>query len=184
METWEWIVVGVAAGVLVLLVATLVRIRRRRSHLQDRFGPEYYRTVSDRGRGAAEKRLSEIEHRREELDIRPLPTAARERYFEEWRQAEARFVHDPRDAARTAERLVLRVLNDRGYASADDAEDDFERRVELVAVDHPNVAERYRHGHAMLGHVDGAESTEHLRRAMIDFRAVLDELLEHEHVAA
>lgn len=178
METWEWIVVGVAAALLIVLVAALVRIRRRRAHLQDRFGPEYYRTVSDRGRGAAEKRLSEVEQRREELDIRPLPTAARERYLDEWRHAEARFVHDPRDAVRTAERLVTRALHDRGYEVDDD---DFERQVELVAVDHPSVAERYRHGHAMLGHVDGAEATEHLRKAMLDFRAVLDELLEHEH---
>ena len=183
METWEWIVVGAAAALLVVLVAAFVRIRRRRTHLQERFGPEYHRTVSGRGRSVAEKRLSEVEQRREELDIRPLPAAARERYLDEWRQAEARFVHDPRDAVRTAERLVTRVLHDRGY-ELDGEDDDFDRRVELVAVDHPDIAERFRHGHAMLGRVDGAEATEHLRKAMIDFRAVLDELLEGERVSA
>lgn len=181
METWEWIAVGTAGVFLVLLVAALVRIRRRRTHLQERFGPEYHRTVSEQGRSAAEKRLSEVEQRREELDIRPLPTAARERYLDEWRHAEARFVHDPRDAVRTAERLVARVLNDRGY-ELEGEDDDFDRQVDLVAVDHPNVAERYRHGHATLGHVGGAEATENLRKAMIDFRAVLDELLEAERV--
>jgi hypothetical protein len=182
VETWEWIVVGAAAGVLVLLVAGLMRIKRRRAHLEERFGTEYHRTVSGQGRATAERRLSEIEQRREELDVRPLPAAARERYLEEWRHAEARFVHDPRDAVRTAERVVMRVLSDRGY-EVDGDDDDFERRVELVAVDHPNVAERYRHGHAMLGHVDGAEATEHLRKAMVDFRVVLDELLESDRAA-
>lgn len=182
METWEWIVIGVAAGVLVLLIAAFIRIKRRRSHLQETFGSEYHRTVSDHGRGTGEKRLSEAEQRREELDVRPLPAPARDRYLEEWRQAEARFVYDPRDAVRTAERVVMRVLGDRGY-EVDGDEDDFERRVELVAVDHPHVAERYRHGHSLLGHVDGAESTEHLRKAMVDFRAVLDELLVGERAA-
>ena len=182
METWEWIVIAAAAGALLLLALAFLRVRRRRAHLQERFGPEYHRTVSDQGRGAAEKRLADVESEREELDVRPLPAAARERYLEEWRQAETRFVHDPRDAVRTAERLVVRVLTDRGYTV--DGDDDFEHRVGLIAVDHPAVAERYRHGHAMLGHVDGAESTEHLRRAMIDFRAVLDELLEGQRTAA
>lgn len=181
METWEWIVVGAAAGLLVLLLVALVRIRRRRAHLEERFGPEYHRTVSDHGRSQAEKRLNEVEQRREELDIRPLPATTRERYLDEWRQAEARFVHDPRDAVRTAERLVERVLVERGYEL--DGEDDFEHRVELVAVDHPGVADRYRHGHAMLSHVGGAEATENLRRAMVDFRAVLDQLLEDQRAA-
>jgi hypothetical protein len=36
----------------------------------------------------------------------------------------------------------------------------------------------------MLGNVDGAESTENLRKAMVDFRAVLEELLEDETRAA
>ena len=183
METWEWIVIGVAAGIVVVLLLALVRIRSRRARLQERFGPEYHRTVSDRGRTAGEKRLAEVEQQREELEVKPLPAATRERYLEEWRQAEVRFVHDPRDAVRTAERVVLRVLGDRGYEVEGD-EDDFERRVELVGADHPNAAERFRHGHAMLGNVDGAESTEHLRRAMLDFRSVLDELLEGERTAA
>jgi hypothetical protein len=180
--TWEWIAIIAAAAVLVLLVVALVRIRSRRSHLQERFGSEYDRTVADRGRGDAEKRLSEVEHRREELEIRPLTTAARERYLDDWRRAEARFVDDPHDAVESAERLVTRVLEERGYPVADD--DDLERRAELIAADHPHLAERYRHGHAMLRSTDeDAQSTEHLRKAMVDFRAVLDELLE-ERVTA
>jgi hypothetical protein len=182
VETWEWIVIAVAAALFLLLVAALIRIRRRRAHLQERFGPEYHRTVADHGRGTGEKRLAETEQRREELEIRPLPVAARERYLEEWRQAEARFVHDPRDAVRTAERVVQRVLGDRGYDLNGD-QTDFQQRVELVAADYPHVAERYRHAHATLGQVEGPEATEHLRKAMVDFRSVLDELLEGERTA-
>lgn len=176
METWEWIAIGAAAGAFVLLAAVLVQIRRRRSHLQERFGTEYHRAVAENGRGSAEKKLTDVERSHDELEIRALPSASRERYREEWRQAEARFVSDPREAVRTAERVVERVLEDRGYA----LDGDIEQRVALVAVDHPTVAERYRHGHAMIDHVDGAESTENLRKAMVDLRAVFEELLEAE----
>jgi hypothetical protein len=180
METWEWILLGAAAAVVLLLVLALVRIRRRRSHLQERFGPEYHRAVSSSGMGAAEKRLGDVERERAQLDIRPLPPAARERYLDEWRQAEARFVSDPRESARAAERIVERVLEERGYPVDEDAE----RRAAVVAVDHADIAERYRHGRAMLSSVDGAEGTENLRKAIVDFRSVLEELLESDTKAA
>jgi hypothetical protein len=178
METWEWIVIAaVAAAAVVLLVAIAWAIRRRsrRSHLQDRFGPEYDRTVSAEGRRDAERRLSEVEKQRDELHIRPLTPAARDRYVEEWQNVEARFVSDPKDAARSAERVVIRVLEDRGYPTDVDTEE----QAAYVAADHPDVVERYRHGHAMLG-ANGDHETENLRKAMIDFRAVFDELVVAE----
>jgi hypothetical protein len=179
METWEWIVLGACAALLVVLALTYVRIRRRRAHLKDRFGREYERAVSDNGTGTAEKRLQDVEREHEDLAIRALPNAARERYLDEWRQAESRFVSDPRDAARAAERLVERVLEERGYP----VDDDVEQRLALVAVDHPDVVERYRHGRAMV-ELDDADHTEELRKAMVDFRSVLEELLQAERSAA
>lgn len=175
METWEWMVVAVAAALALALVLAWVRIRRRRSHLKERFGPEYERAVAGGGTGGGEKKLAAIEAERDELDLRPLSRATRDRYLEEWRQAESRFVSDPRDAVRAAERLVVRALEERGYP---DTADDDERLAMLVSADHPQVAERYRHGHAMMDAVDGAESTENLRKAMLDFRAVLEEVVQ------
>lgn len=175
METWEWIVLGACALGVVVLALAFVRIRRRRAHLKGRFGREYDRAVSDDGTGTAEKRLRDAEREREELAIRALPNAARERYLDEWRQAESRFVSDPREAARAAERLVERVLEERGYPADDDAE----QRLALVAVDHPDVVEQYRHGRAMVAR-DSADHTEDLRKAMVDFRSVLEDLLQGE----
>jgi hypothetical protein len=179
METWEWIVLIAGIAVLVLLVAAFARIRQRRVHLKERFGREYHRAVSDSGTGAAEKRLHDAEQERDDLSIRPLPSVARDRYLDEWHQLEARFVSDPREAARAAERLVERLLEERGYPK----DDDVEHRLALVAVDHPDVAERYRHGRAMV-EKDGAERTEDLRKAMLDYRAVLEDLLQGERTAA
>jgi hypothetical protein len=179
METWEWIVLAVAVGFVALLAIALVRIRQRRTHLRDRFGQEYDRAVAGSGTGVAERRLSDAEREHDELAIRTLPSAAKERYLEEWRHAESRFVSDPGDAVRAAERLVERVLEERGYPE----EDDVEHRLALVAVDHPEVVERYRHGRAMIEN-DGAGRTEDLRKAMLDYRTVLEDLLQSEKTAA
>jgi hypothetical protein len=183
METWEWIVIAaVAAAAIILLFAVIaaIRKRRRRGHLQERFGPEYERTVSAEGRKEGEQRLSTVEKQHEELDIKPLTPAARERYLEEWRQVEARFVNDPEDATRSAERVVIRVLEDRGYPTDVDTED----QAAHVAVDHPDVVDRYRHGHEMLAADDHDHETENLRKAMIDFRAVFEELVVDERQVA
>ena len=180
METWEWIIVAAAIGAALLLALALIRIRQRRSHLKERFGPEYQRAVSDHGVGGAESRLSDIEAERENLSLRDLPPATRDRYLDEWRQAEIRFVSDPRDATRAAERLVIRALQERGYP--EDADDG--RLVSLVSADHPDIADRYRHGHEMLDNVDGTASTESLRKAMLDFRAVLEDVLQGTRRAA
>ena len=181
METWVWIVIAAAIVAAIVLVAAFWGMRsRRRARLRDRFGPEYDRAVSDSGRRDAERRLAAVESEHEELDIRPLSEAARERYLEEWRSIEARFVNDPEDAAKAAERVVLRALEERGYPTGRDAEE----RAAHLAVDHPEVVERYRHGRAMLGEVQGAEGTENLRKAMLDFRAVFEEVVEPERAPA
>ena len=152
METWIWIVIAAVIVAAIVVGAALWGMRaRQRSHLRDRFGPEYDRAVSDSGRRDAEQRLASVESEHEELDIKPLSEAARERYLEEWHSVEARFVNDPEDSAKAAERVVLRALEERGYPTGRDAEE----RSAHLAVDHPDVVERYRHGRAMLGEVEG-----------------------------
>lgn len=181
METWVWILIAalIVAAIVVIAAAWGGRARRR-SRLRDRFGPEYDRAVSDSGRRTAERRLSTVESEHDELDLRPLSEAARERYMEEWGAVEARFVNDPEDATKAAERVVLRALEEQGYPTGRDPDE----RSAHLAVDHPDVVERYRHGRAMLGEVDGAEGTENLRKAMLDFRAVFEEVVERERSVA
>jgi hypothetical protein len=183
MEAWEWVAIAAAAAAVVLVLLLLVELvlrRRRRAQLQERYGTEYEHAAAREGSAGADKRLSEVDREREELSIRPLPEAARERYLEEWRQVEARFVSEPEGSARAAQRLVERALEDRGYPS----EADSERRAALVAVDHPDVAERYRHGRAIVeGSHDAADSTEKLREAMVDFRTVLEDVVGERQAA-
>jgi hypothetical protein len=176
MDTiWWGVIVAVAVVAVVAIAASSYARTRRRTGLQDRFGPEYDRAVSAaKSRRKAEQELTERERTYEQLDIRPLSEEARERYTEDWRRAEQRFVDDPELAAREADRIVRDVLDERGYPN-----DDFDTQAAAVSVDHPRVVERYRHGHRMVhgNATGGQERTENLRKAMVDFRSVFEELI-------
>jgi hypothetical protein len=175
METWVWIVIAaVAAGVVLGVLWGAARTRRTRS-LQDRFGREYDRTVDHAGdRREAERELREREKRHEELDLRPLAPEARNRYVEDWRATQGRFVDDPTGAVKDADRLVQRVMKDRGYPV-----DDFEQRAADISVEHPELVEKYRTAHGIAQASErGEASTEDLRHSVRHYRALFVELLE------
>jgi hypothetical protein len=174
MDTWVWIVIIAAIILVVLAIAYVVSTGRRRRGLQDRFGPEYDRTVeSADSRRKAEADLRDREQRHEELDIRELSPAARDRYSEQWRVVQTRFVDAPGDAVREADSLVQHVMRDRGYPV-----DDFETRAGAVSVDHPHVVENYRAAHGVwAANERGQATTEDLRQSLVHYRSLFEELL-------
>ena len=177
MSTWVWIVIAIAAVIIVAAVVWSAYNARRRKGLQERFGGEYDRTVADApSRREAESELSEREKRRQELDIRPLEQSARDRYASEWQNTQARFVDDPEAAVGDADRLIQQVMRDRGYPV-----EDFDQRASDLSVDHPEVISNYRAAHGIsIANERGNASTENLRTAMVHYRALFEELLETE----
>lgn len=175
MPDWAWILIVVAALVLIALVVLPLTRRRRSDQLRERFGPEYERTVRDEGdRRAAEAELERRAEKRRRLDIVPLSAPARDRYAESWREIQARFVDEPSSALVEADGLVEQVMRERGYPM-----DEFDQRAADVSVDHPDVVENYRAGHAIyLANARGGATTEDLRQAVIHYRALFEELLE------
>src|SRR5918994_5011462 len=173
MDAWVWIVIAIAA-LAIIVIAVLAWLQTRRRRLRETFGPEYERAVADAPtRKEAEAELEERRKRREELEIRPLSQDAAERYGHEWEAIQVRFVDDPVGATREADRLVQRVMSDRGYPM-----DDFDGRAELISVDYPTIVENYRKAHgAYLDYDRGEASTEDLRQAMVDYRALFHELV-------
>ena len=175
MPAWVWVLIVVAAVIVLAVVVWRAMTTRRTRQLQDRFGPEYNRTLdgSDSKRDA-EAELRAREQRREQLDIRPLPAAARERYIDEWQRVQALFVDDPQGAVHDGDMLIQSVMRDRGYPV-----DDFEQRSADVSVDHPNVVENYRQGHRLANaSARGDGTTEDLRQAMRHYRALFEELVD------
>jgi hypothetical protein len=164
--------------VLLALLAFFAGRQRRSRRLQDKFGPEYERTVEHAGdRRAAEAELLERAERRQRLDIVPLDPEARTRYLEAWRNTQAQFVDEPAEATREADRLVTSVMRDRGYPV-----DDFEQRAADISVDHPQVVDDYRAAHAIAAANDRSEAnTEDLRQALVHYRSLFEELLEDRH---
>jgi len=175
MPVWAWVLIGVGVVVVVVALAFLLVDRRRSRQLQEKFGPEYGRTVADRGdRRVAESELRERKQVRERLDITPLSERQRERYAGEWEQVQSDFVEGPSEAVAEADRLVAEVMRERGYPV-----DDFEQQAAIVSVDHPDVENNYREGHEIYQSFGrGDASTEDLRQAMQHYRALFDDLLE------
>ena len=175
MSTWLWIVIVIAALVLVALIATAAVRGRRTEELRRGFGPEYDRAVDRAGdRAAAESDLRERQRRHDELELRPLDPLARKGFVDAWQGTQAEFVDDPAAAIDDADRLIQSVMRDRGYPV-----EDFDDRAAIVSVDHPVVVERYRRAHAIaVANSAGGADTENLRQAMQDFRALFVELVE------
>jgi len=174
MSTLSVILIAVVVA-LAALVAWLLISRQRSTRLRSRFGPEYHRTVNELGdRTKAERDLEKREKRVERLHIRSLPPASRDRFADAWREDQARFVDDPAGAVVEADRLVGDVMHERGYPVAD-----FDQRVDDISVDHPHLVQNYRAAREIvLRHKRGQASTEDLRRALVHYRALFDELLE------
>lgn len=177
MGAWVWIVlVAVAIVVLAAVVFAIVR-RQRRRELRDWFGPEYARRdQSPQSRPRTEGQRADRAGRRQALSIRHLTPAARERYSRQWKQLQKRFVERPRVVVLAADDLITQVMRDRGYPV-----DDFESNSVLIAVDHPDVEQNYREAHSVYTKANvGEASPEDLRRAVVAYRALFEELVMND----
>jgi hypothetical protein len=172
------IAIAVVAALLALVAGTgawFVLRKRRTERLRTQFGNvEYARTVKDGGsRRQAEAALDKRAERVEKLHIRPLAVADRTRFIESWARVQARFVDSPGGAVTDADQLLGDVMSTRGYPMSD-----FEQRAADISVDHPHVLDNYRAGHeSALRQTQGKASTEDLRKAMIHYRTLFEELV-------
>ena len=171
------VVLLVALGVAAWLITREVR-RRQSRRLQQRFGSEYSRVVSERGdRTKAEAELIAREKRVERLELVALSSQDAAKFREAWGELQTRFVDNPRGVVVEADRLVRDLMVKRGYPMAD-----FERRAADISVDHPAVVEAYRSARAIaVRDQRGEASTEELRKAVVYYRTLFDELLEVRH---
>jgi hypothetical protein len=174
-DTTIVILVAVAAIVLIVLVGAVLMAQRRRA-LKDRFGPEYDRIEADRGPRAAAAELRNRERHFKELDIRPLDPSARSDYAMRWARVQEQFVDDPPGAVSEAGQLLTAVMTDRGYP-VEDA--DYDQRLADLSVEHGRTLGRYRNADAVSRRArSDRASTEELRQAMVDYRALFEELLD------
>jgi hypothetical protein len=171
------IVVLIVIAVIVLAVAAaavLYGSRRGGKRLQERFGPEYDRTVAEAGsKDAAEKELLERERRHAELTLTPISDESRTRYSAEWERIQATFIDSPVDAVAEADELVTQLVAERGYPT-----ENYEEQLRHLSVEHANTLGHYRDAHEIsVASARGEASTEQLRKALVHYRALFGELL-------
>ena len=163
------IAVLIAAG-----AAIYVAQRQRSRQLRTHFGPEYDHALEGFGqRRAAERALMERARRVDKLEIRPLSALRRDELWNRWQGVQAQFVDDPGSAIREAHALLAIVMRDQGYPTGK-----FDDEVELLSVHHPAAVQHYREAHRLADErARGQSDTEHLRRALIHYRALFEDLL-------
>jgi hypothetical protein len=168
------VLIVVAVAVIAVLGWYLARERRSR-HLRSRFGPEYDFALREFGnRPKAEHALETREKRMEKIPVRPLSHEDHDRFADEWHVVQSHFVDDPPGSIVEADRLVCDVMKTRGYPMSE-----FDHRAEDLSVDHPHVVRNYRAAHQIaLRNEQGQASTEDLRKALVYYRDLFDELLE------
>jgi hypothetical protein len=172
-DTTLALVIAIAV-VLVGAIAWLAWSGYRTQRLKKRFGPEYDAVERRLGSKAkAEAELRRREKRVEKFELVPLSPAEAARFSQAWTRLQGSFVDDPKGVLIEADRLVRDLLAKRGYPVAD-----FELRAADISVDHPEVVSNYRAAQRIVSMDQrGEASTEELRKAVVHFRALFDELL-------
>jgi hypothetical protein len=175
MDNTTLIVVVAVAVLAILAVVWMAMQQRRRTHLKNRFGPEYDQALRQHPDArAAERELLDRERRVATFAIKPLTRDDAARFSEAWRLIQSRFVDDPKGAVVDADRLVDEVMRTRGYPIAD-----FEQRAADISVDHPRVVANYRSARVIAGrNTRGETNTEELRQAFVHYRELFADLLE------
>ena len=169
------ILIIIAAVIIVLIVVGLLLMQRRRTErLQADFGPEYDHAVRQTGdKRKAESELQNRQKRVEKLELRPLESSQRQKFRSDWDKVQAEFVDDPEQSINDADGLLQDLMAARGYPVKN-----FQQVADDISVDHPTVVQRFRTAHdIVVRHQRGQGGTEDLRNAMINYRALFDELL-------
>ena len=177
MESENLMIMGIAVLVAVVVIAGAwwYAQRQRRARLRERFGPEYERALHETG--APEKATAVLEERMrrvEGLHIHPLSPEQADSFAREWKGVQAMFVDDPDAAVEASDRLVTQVMSARGYPI-----EDFDTRAADLSVDHPRVVDNYRTARALALRRSRREAgTEELRQAVVNYRALFEDLLQ------
>jgi hypothetical protein len=168
------IAVVVAAVIVVAVLLIGIMAVRRRARLRQRFGPEYDRLVAERdSKLKAESELTSRERRVDGLDIQPLTESARAGYASQWASIQEQFVDTPSDAVASSQQLVVAVMTEVGYPAEDP-----DQVLADLSVEHAATLDRYRTAEQISRNAAaGTASTEDLRLAMVDYRALFRDLI-------
>lgn len=159
--------------VVVAIVAAVVSMRLRRRGAEEALaGPEYDRLVAEVGPRKARSELLKRRQRVAGLGIKSLSDERRAAYTSQWETAQEQFVDKPAQTVRSAGSLITAVAVDRGYEVAD-----HDQLMADLSVYHGRHLDGYRNAWGTTERSEQA-TTEDLRQALLDYRALFFDLLE------
>jgi hypothetical protein len=178
----------VSAGTVILLILVLVVIAvaaaaasmllHRRTAQRRRLGAEFSRLVRETGPWRARAEFAERRRRVGKLGIKPLSGERRAGYARQWTAAQERFIDSPPQAVTTAAELVTAVAAERGYDVSDG-----DQLLADLSVHHGRYLDGYRRATQATARAETA-ATEELRQALLDHRALFQDLLDASSDAA
>ncbi|HEX5994832.1 MAG TPA: hypothetical protein VFY84_06790 [Jiangellales bacterium] len=181
MTSTEILLLALLVLVIAFITIVVLGFAARRAALRRRFGPEYDRVVREQdSRIAADRELAGRKRRYNELQLRTIDPAARERFIQRWRAVQAQFIDDPAAAVVAGDELVTELVRDRGYPTRD-----YDDQLALLSVEHARTLGRYRDAHEIfLKAQRGEATTEDLRQALVHYRDLFADILGVQPAAA
>jgi hypothetical protein len=166
----------VAIVIVLVIIAVIAAVAARRGvgrpAGRKQLGPEYTRLADEVGTKKANAEFDKRQRRVEGLGIKSLSPERRDQYETQWLAVQETFIDNPQTSVRNAASLVSAVAADRGYEVAD-AE---QFRTDL-SVHYGSRLDGYRSALAVTQHAETA-ATEDMRQALLDYRALFQELSE------
>lgn len=156
---------------IVVIAAVMAIALRRRAALPSGAGPEYDRLEREMGPRRAQAELAQRKQRVDGLGIRSLSHERRVAYEAQWTAAQERFIESPREATQSAASLVTAVAAEEGYPVDDDRQ-----LLTDLSVYHGRPLDGYRQARGLTEQAELAE-TEQLRQAVLEYRAMFQDLL-------
>jgi len=163
-------IVGIIVAVIIVAaVVVLGPVLLRQARMRRQFGPEYDRLAKELGSRKAAAELTARQRRVDALGIHPLSAEQQARYSGEWTAVQERFVDAPAAAVSAADTLIWDVMRDRGYPA-----DKRDASMEALSVYHARPLDGYRQAQDIRTE---SASTEELRKALIRYRALFQDLV-------
>jgi hypothetical protein len=170
------IIVFIIAALAIAIMAVVGRAEYNKRKLRRSFGPEYDRVVREHGNlRAVDRELLRRKRLHDSLSLQTISAQDQEFYTTSWQHLQGGFLDDPVLALGSAEQLVAKLLDARGYPSADQNE-----QLSLLSVKHAKMLADYREAQltSRRAQMDPAStSTEDIRKALLHCRALFDGVL-------
>jgi len=170
------ILITIIFAVVLLGAAAGGWARYTKRRLRASFGPELKTVAQDQGSPRkVDRELRRRKKQHDALELRTISADDQAYYATTWEHLQAEFLDDPALALTSAERLVAKVLEARGYPGDDERE-----RLALLSVEHAEALADYRAAQEVSRRAleDPTKiPTEELRRAILSYLTLFNELL-------